>query len=222
MGAGDTGAGDTGERRTAAGQQRPIARDLVAQRDALADELLAVRCLLGEPEAFDALVAHWHEPLWRYLRSLLPDEHVAADALQDTWLRVLRSMPRLREPARLRPWLFGIARRTAMDRLRERYAQPLDDSADVPEIVDPSATADAALLAELDAQDRSATTAQLLAGLDRMPVIDRDVLVLFYLQDLSIAQVADVQDVPIGTVKSRLSRARTTLRRLMSHQESHR
>ncbi len=192
----------------------------MVQRDALTDELLAVRCLLGEPAAFDELVHRWHEPLWRYTRSLLPDEQVAADALQDTWLRVLRSMPRLRDPARLRPWLFGIARRSVMDRLRDRYAQRTDNTAELSDVADEYAHADASLTAESEHEERQTVRAQLHASLDRMPVVDRDVLVLFYLQDLSLAQIAEVQDVPLGTVKSRLSRARRTLRHLMTHTET--
>ena len=93
-------------------------------RDPDADELLAIRCQLGERAAFDALIARWHEPLWRYLRRLANNDDAARDLTQDTWLRVLRGIGALREPAKLRPWLFGIARRVAMDRLRFEYARP--------------------------------------------------------------------------------------------------
>jgi RNA polymerase sigma factor (sigma-70 family) len=170
--------------------------------DAHADELLAIRCLLGEPAAFDALVVRWHHPLWCYLRRLVGDDDAAADALQDCWLRILRAMPRLREPARLRPWLFGIARRTAMDRLRERYAEPLDAA------VDP-----ALLAADAPDEARDDELAAMNTGLERLPLVEREVLELFYLRELSLTQLAEVLDVPAGTVKSRLFRARQLLRR---------
>ena len=68
------------------------------------------------------LIARWHEPLWRYLRRLSGNDDAARDLAQDTWMRVFRGIARLREPAKLRPWLFGIARNVAMDRLRAQYA----------------------------------------------------------------------------------------------------
>src|SRR5574338_965862 len=88
------------------------------------DELLAIRCQLGERAAFEELIRRWNDPLWRYVRRIAGEDDGAADLVQEIWLRVIRGMSRLREPARLRPWLFGVARRVAMDRLRQRYAAP--------------------------------------------------------------------------------------------------
>lgn len=178
--------------RPAAGQATP---------EELSDELLAVRCLLGEPEAFDDLVARWHEPISRYVTSVLEAEH-AADVVQNIWLRVLRAFPSLRDPARLRPWLFGIARRALMDRLRRQYASAAEVSLDETE----GATVEAAEGATDGALERLHDT------LSAMPIIEREVLVLFYLQELSLAQLADVLALPVGTVKSRLHRARRMLR----------
>lgn len=171
------------------------------EHDPVADELLAIRCLLSESEAFDELVSRWHGPLWRYLRRLLGDDESAADALQDCWLRILRALPGLRDPARLRPWLFGVARRTAMDRLRQGYREPQDAG------IDPAALATDA---PDDAWDDDLATMHV--GLERLPLIEREVLELFYLRELTLAQLADVLDVPVGTVKSRLFRARQLLR----------
>lgn len=181
-------------------------RDLSeAAREALADELLAIRCQLGEPAAFDALIERWHQPLWKYLRRLTGSEDAAAETVQDVWLRVLRAMPGLRDPARLRPWLFGIARRAVMDRLRQKYAEPETG------VLDP---------ADLAAPDDSHELAQELSlmhdELARMPFTEREVLVLFYLEELSLNQLAEVLAVPVGTVKSRLFRARHMLRRQLT------
>ncbi|MCC7001863.1 MAG: sigma-70 family RNA polymerase sigma factor [Gemmatimonadaceae bacterium] len=173
----------------------------IPAHEPLADELLVVRCLLGEAAAFDELVAHWHEPLWRYLRRLLDEDEAAADAVQDCWLRVLRSLPRLRDPARLRPWLFGIARRTAMDRLRAEYRAPVEAD------IDPET-----LMADPQDDLREDQLAAMHAQLQRLPLVEREVLELFYLRGLSLAQLVDVLAVPLGTVKSRLFRARGMLR----------
>ena len=171
-------------------------------RRELADELLALRCQLGEPGAMDDLVERWHPALWRYVRGLAPDDDAAAEAVQDVWLRVLRAISRLREPARLRPWLFAIARRVMMDRLRQAYAEPERAEIDLED-----------LPAQGDPGDRGEELARMRDVLAQMPFIEREALVLFYLKELTLAQMAEVLALPIGTVKSRLFRARHMLRR---------
>ena len=61
------------------------------------DEWLAVRCQLGEPAAFDALIERWHGPLWGFVRRVVGDDDAARDILQDIWVRVIRGFPRLRD-----------------------------------------------------------------------------------------------------------------------------
>ena len=170
-----------------------------------ADELLAIRCQLGEREAFNALIARWHEPIWRYLRRLTNSDDAAADLAQDTWLKVLRGIASLREPASLRAWLFGIARRVAMDRLRRQYAQPSDPDAALDDL--PAPVADADLEFDL---------ASLEAGMQLLPPRERETLALFYLRELTIEQIAELLAVPAGTVKSRLFRARHLLRKTIT------
>lgn len=174
-------------------------------RDTLLDELLVVRCQLGEPPAFDELVERWHGPLWRYLRGLFTDQDAAAETLQDAWLRILRALPRLRDPARLKPWLFTIARRTAMDRLRRQYSEPASMPIDEIDVA-----------AEVDSQDAVANLAAMRNEIARMPLTEREVLVLFHLEGLTLEELAAVLDVPVGTIKSRLFRARRLLRRQMT------
>ncbi len=169
--------------------------------DPRADELLAVRCQLGERAAFDALIARWHQPLWQYLRRL-SDAEIANDLCQETWLRVIRGLVRLREPAKLRPWLFGIAHRVAMDRLRVKYAAPVLSAVDLAEIPGDSD--------DVNLEEEFTTLEYELA---KLPMVEREILTLFYLRELSLEQVAEVVGIPVGTVKSRLFRARNLLRR---------
>ena len=173
--------------------------------DPRADELLAIRCQIGERAAFEALVARWHEPMWRYLRRLAGRDDAARDLMQDTWLRVLRGIASLREPAKLRPWLFGIARRVAMDRLRYEYARPASDEVDLDALAAPDS--DLALDADFAALD---------AGIAKLPACEREALTLFYLRELTIEEIAGLIGSPVGTIKSRLFRARRLLRRELS------
>lgn len=173
--------------------------------DPTGDELLAIRCQLGEPAAFDDLIARWHAPLWSFVRRLAGDDDAAGEIFQDVWVRVIRGIPRLRDGSKLRAWLFGIARRTLMDRLRQEYAQAPAADVDVEDI-----TADASVTE--DAEDLHA----LEGALAELPIIEREVLTLFYLQELSLAEVAEALKVPVGTIKSRLFRAKRLLRQALT------
>lgn len=170
--------------------------------DSRADELLAIRCVLGERDAFDELIARWHEPVWRYLRCLANSDDATSDLSQDTWLRVMRAIATLRDPASFRPWLFGIARRAAMDRMRRQYQWTVDDSAVLEEL--PAADVEEAAL--------ESDLALLESGVASLPLPEREALALFYLRELRIDEIAGLLGVPAGTVKSRLFRARCLLR----------
>ena len=91
-----------------------------------------------------------------------------------------------------------------MDRLREQYAKPADPDIDVNEI--PADTWSGESHTDLQALEYS---------LARLPIVEREVLTLFYLEELSLSEVADALKVPIGTIKSRLFRARQMLRQDM-------
>lgn len=172
------------------------------------DELLVVRCQLGEADAFEELIARWQAPLWTFVRRLAGEDEAAADLVQEVWLRAIRGLPRLRDGSKWRAWLFGIARRTMMDRLREHYARAPTvemDAGDIPDAALAGAADDGG--DDLDALERA---------LARLPIVEREALTLFYLRELSLAEAADVLDLPVGTVKSRLFRARRMLRREMT------
>jgi RNA polymerase sigma factor (sigma-70 family) len=166
------------------------------------DELLAIRCQLGDPAAFDDLITRWHRPLWSFVRRLTGDDEAAREILQDVWLRVIRGIPRLRDGSKLRGWLFGIARRTVMDRLRGQYARARTETLDVDIGEIPTEPA-ADEIDDLDALERALT---------QLPVLEREAITLFYLQELSLNEIADALTIPVGTVKSRLFRGRRLLR----------
>jgi RNA polymerase sigma factor (sigma-70 family) len=159
-----------------------------------ADELVVVRCQLGERAAFETLVRRWHHDLCRYLRHLSGAD--PEDLAQDVWLKVLRGLPRLRDPERFPTWLFTTARRQVIDTRRRHVPVPatgMDDEAG------PDATP--------GVLDRLAIE----GALDTLPAAEREAVVLYHLADLAVADVAAVQGVAVGTVKSRLHRARRLL-----------
>jgi len=80
--------------------------------------MLVLRCQLGDRAAWEELVRLCHPRLWRFVAGMLTDRASAEDVLQDVWLRVVRSLVRLRDPGKLSAWLYGIARAAIADRLR--------------------------------------------------------------------------------------------------------
>ena len=181
--------------------REPIDVPELRQDDPRIDTLLAVRCQLGERAAFDDLIRRWALPLRRYVQRVVGDSESADELVQDIWLGVIQGIRRLQDPARFRSWLFGIAHRRLMDRLRGRYLAPAGDNEAADEIP-----------ANLPDPDRGLEARELERGLRRLPPFEREVLSLFYLEELSLAEVAQVLAIPVGTVKSRLFRARNLLR----------
>lgn len=171
------------------------------------DEWIALRCQSGEPGAFAELVRTFERPLLYYATKLLRDENAALDVLQDVWVKAFRGIRRLEHAGALRAWLYRLTHGLAVDRLRrersiERVEQArADQSREVSED-DPA-----------EAIDADASTVHRL--LDRLPVYHREVLVLHFLEDLPLADVAAVVGCPVGTVKSRLHHAKRALRELL-------
>lgn len=168
----------------------------------ITDVELVIRCQLGEEAAWRQLVERWQPRLWRFIGRMIGDRTVAEDVLQTVWLRVVRSMMRLREPEHWTAWVFGIARATIADRFRQQYRQPA--SGPLEDVVASDRGSEQFMLAEY-----------LDAGLERLHPTDREAVVLHYLEELPVEDVAAICCVPAGTIKSRLHRARETLRQTL-------
>lgn len=168
-----------------------------------------LRCRRRDLAAWEELVAGWNDRLHYFLRRLIDHEHDAANVLQEVWLGAFRNIGSLRQDARLAPWLYTIARRAAMNHYRGRYAHDAAPAADI-ESHEPTSDRDE----QLDVDN-----AELIHfGLSRLPLPEREILTLYFLDDLSIAEIATVLEIPAGTVKSRLSKARGSLRRILDEE----
>jgi RNA polymerase sigma-70 factor (ECF subfamily) len=158
--------------------------------------------------AWDELVEQWNDRLMYYLRRLINDEHEAANAVQEVWLGAFRSLNSLGDGARLAPWLYTIARRTAMNHLRDKYATPLLQ----PLLPEHASTED-------DEQLTFDNAELVHFGLAQLGLCEREVLTLYFLNDLAVGEIAELLEIPPGTVKSRLHKARGDLRRVLEKQE---
>lgn len=161
---------------------------------------------------FEAALLPLMDDAYTLARYLLGDEHDAQDVVQESYLRALRGFDAVTgdDP---RPWLLAIVRNTALTWRRRRGARATVAYDDEAHAVPSTSSADAAALA-------SAARAHVAAALDRLPEDHREVLVLREVHELAYKEIAHVLAVPIGTVMSRLARARRRMQELLGSREA--
>jgi RNA polymerase sigma-70 factor (ECF subfamily) len=141
--------------------------------------------------------------LRRYARALAGERTAADDLVQDTLERAWSKLHLYRRGTDLRAWLFTVMHNVYVNQRRAaRPSTPLDD--EIQELAQPVRETDTLVLRDLDAAIR------------RLPPEQREVLLLVALEDMSYAEAAEALEIPIGTVMSRLARAREKLRAMLS------
>lgn len=141
--------------------------------------------------------------LRRYAHALLRSRQDADDLVQDTLLRALDNLHRLRGDGGVRPWLFTIMHNLFVSQLRKTKARPAHEA------ITPATEAG---LFATDSQEDGLHHRDVMRALDTLPIEQRSVILLVAVEDLSYSDVARVLGIPIGTVMSRLSRGRERLR----------
>jgi len=168
------------------------------------DEALLDRARRGDRDAFAELVERHQDGLYTMALRLLGRPEDAADVVQETFLRAYVNLPRLR-PASVRAWLFRVAVNAAHDVHRRTARRPVtsleDAEGKILDLPDPALGPEASA----EARERAAVVREALL---RLPLEYRACVVLRDVNDLSYEEVAEALRVPLGTVKSRLSRAR--------------
>lgn len=166
-----------------------------------------LRAQAGDIEAFDCLLQTLQAPLYRYIRSLVGAAPLTEDILQEVFLLIYRKLRWLRDPELFRPWAFRIATREAFKTLRRerRWTDRQEDEAMLEAIAAP----------EPPGVDRE-LAAQLPELVAALSPASRAVLALHYLHELPLAQVAEILDLSVGTVKSRLAYGLACLRKQMN------
>ncbi|WP_181164521.1 RNA polymerase sigma factor [Amaricoccus solimangrovi] len=171
------------------------------------DEALIARVAQGDRAAMKRLYDRVSDPLFRFLRARLRDPFEAADVSQETFLEVWRGAARFEGRSSARTWILGIARNRAIDRMRrsgrEIPAEPDETIAD--EAPDPEAVAEAA-----------SDAARVRACLDGLSDAHRAAVELAFFQGLAYREIAEVEGIPEGTVKTRILHAKQLLKRCLA------
>jgi RNA polymerase sigma-70 factor (ECF subfamily) len=181
---------------------------LQRDRHTIYSELLAVRFRKGERAAFSELVSLWEGKLFYFLRRFTASEQDAWDLLQQTWIKVLGGLEKLKDTSTLPAWLYTVARNTALDHIRREERDILSAENGEP----------AGLSAETDDNLRFENAELVHRGLEEISLAHREVLTLFFLEEFSIAEVAGILGLSQGTVKSRLHYAKKALKSILERE----
>jgi RNA polymerase sigma-70 factor (ECF subfamily) len=171
------------------------------------EHLPVAQARAGKPEAWDALFHRYQKPLYVYAYELVHNEQASLDIVQETFIAATRHLGGLRDDAKFGSWLFGIAHQKCIQRWRKqnRETEARDEFAAAPEEFenDPGE-----LLVRREQEN------EFMNLLNQLPPPQRAVMLLHFVEDFSMEEIANITDTPLGTVKSRLHYAKKQLRTL--------
>jgi RNA polymerase sigma-70 factor (ECF subfamily) len=165
------------------------------------DPRILARARSGDLLAFEDLVRAYQADVWRFAYHLTRDRALAEDVTQESFLRAFRFLNSYRGDAKFTSWLFRIARNCGMDALRARRSNATKEHPSPSPATDPVARA------------------ELTAALESVTEEHREPFLLIEVFGLSYQEAADVLQLKVGTVKSRMHRARLSLARALAEEE---
>lgn len=171
------------------------------------DNSLAARAARGDLASFRAIVDRYQTPIFRMTYQFVNDYHLAQDLAQEVFVRAFRNLGKF-DPQRgnFSTWLYTIARNTSCTALRK--IKPFENSASMPEVADETTPKSHAT--------RHDEFLRLDTALANLEEPFKSAFILAEIEELPLAEVAEIEGVPVGTIKSRVSRAKERLRRILS------
>jgi len=162
----------------------------------------------GSPEAWDILFKRYQLPLYAYVFELVHDEQASLDIVQEAFINAARYIAGLRDDAKFGSWLFGIAHQKCVQRWRahRRKEEPLGS---------PEAESLGFEEGPLEILIREEQEAEFMNLLNKLPPPQRSVLLLHFIEDFSLEEIAEITGAQLGTVKSRMHYAKKALRKLL-------
>jgi RNA polymerase sigma-70 factor (ECF subfamily) len=151
----------------------------------------------GDLRAFEAIVRRYQADVWRLAYHLLHDESSAEDVTQEAFVRVFRFLPRYRGDSKFSTWMFSVARNCALDEVRRSQRR--------------RRTIERAKFESTETTHESSTRLEVRDALAELPLELREPVVWIDMFGITYQEVANVMGVPLGTIKSRVHRARELL-----------
>lgn len=180
---------------------------VVAERE----QLPVPQARSGDPAAWDILFKRYQLPLYVYVFELVHDEQTSLDVVQETFIAAARHIGSLRDDDKFGSWMFGIAHQKCVQRWRKQSRDKIwrDELGGMP------------LEFENDPSElliREEQEAEFMKLLDQLPSPQRSVLLLHFVEEFSLEEIAGITDSQVGTVKSRMHYAKRALRKLIEEQ----
>jgi len=173
------------------------------------DEELVEACLAGEESAFDVLLGRWEKRIRGAIYRLVGSDEEARDLCQEAFLKAYKNLRSFKQEARFSSWLYQIALNLCRDRMRRRRGKTMVSLDELEEGGAAMPVAGPTALDLLQERDTSRLVAQ---AVESLPGEQREVIILKEYQGLTFLEIAQVLDVPISTVKTRLYRGLDQLR----------
>jgi len=170
------------------------------------EQLPVSQARAGEPAAWDSLFRRYQLPLYVYVFELVRNEQAGLDIVQETFIAAVKHLVGLRDDAKFGSWLFGIAHQKCIQHWRKRREVLFEE---VPESPDEFEDGPDDLLIRREAE------AEFMNLLNELPLPQRSVLLLHFIGNFSLEEIARITAAPPGTVKSRLHYAKRSLRKLL-------
>lgn len=175
------------------------------------DEYLVASARAGDRAAFERLAEHWQKRLFAHAYRLTGDMDMAQEAAQDSWLDIAKSISGLRDTKVFPAWAYRIVTRRVADNIRRVQRKRRTEQAYA---LEPKSM-DARYLA----METLADTTPLGRAIVGLPLAQRAAIGLYYIEELSVAEISVALSVPVGTVKTRLMHARNKLRDSLNGEE---
>jgi RNA polymerase sigma-70 factor (ECF subfamily) len=151
----------------------------------------------------------YYQPVRAFLAAMLRDPWTADDLVQDTFLKVKKNLSTLKDPDKIKPWIFRIARNLCLDHLRQKTAQPLGSEPGPEAGCQPQPPP---ILQRLEQEEMSRCVQE---KMQLLPETQRSMLILFDLMELTHQEIADVLGIEVNAAKVRLHRARKALKEIL-------
>lgn len=160
-------------------------------------QFLVMAAQNGSAAAWERLVALWHKKLWRYVFGLTADSHASWDITQQAWLEIIKGLKKLHDPRNFKAWAYKIATNRSIDWFKTRNKNRHIDVESIQV-----------------ASDEKKEDSQIKEMVEKLKTDSRIILSLYYFEQLTISEISIALNIPAGTAKSRLFKAREELKQL--------
>jgi RNA polymerase sigma-70 factor (ECF subfamily) len=179
----------------------------------LTDGQLIETAIGGREDSFEELVRRYQRPITNYVYRMLSDYDAALDVTQEVFIKVYNSLARYSSDYKFSTWLYRIAHNAAIDYMRRNSVNPQSIEAE---------NADGSYQLQIEStrpnpeqeRERSEWRTEIESVVKCLPAVYRELILLRHAQDLSYDEIAEITNLPLGTVKNRLFRAREMMREI--------